>query len=93
MVECDLPKVEIGVRFPVPAPSEAREDKQANFFACVGESKAAAMCEFSEAKRRKGEHREAGSRKFFVRKIIRDRFPVPAPNKLAKTKDVLSWQA
>jgi len=35
--------------------------------------KAVAMCEFVRAKQGQGEHREAGSRKFFVRKIIRDR--------------------
>ncbi len=48
--------------------------------ACVcQDEKAGALCEFSEVKRRKGEHREAGSRKFFVRKIICDRILYRAP--------------
>ena len=45
----------------------------------VRDSKAAAMCEFGRLAQ--GEHREAGSQKFSVRKIIRDRIPL-SPHEL-----------
>ena len=84
MVEHHLAKVGIGVRFPVSAQSEAKEDKQCTCAHCAGEIEGRRHIAHSNARCQAGlPAGRQGSRKFPSdgEEIIRDRFPVSAQMK------------